>query len=62
MQPNTVSEVVRGGGLLVVAQWEAVSRIHGRYFGAIRPANTLVEARLIGNYEVEIDAEAVLDI
>jgi aryl-alcohol dehydrogenase-like predicted oxidoreductase/enamine deaminase RidA (YjgF/YER057c/UK114 family) len=43
-------------------QWEAVSRIHGRYFGAIRPANTLVEARLIGNYEVEIDAEAVLDI
>jgi quinol monooxygenase YgiN len=23
MQPNTVSEVVRGGGLLVVAQWEA---------------------------------------
>jgi enamine deaminase RidA (YjgF/YER057c/UK114 family) len=43
------------------AQWEAVSRIHGRYFGKIRPANTLVEARLVGDYEVEIDAEAVLD-
>ncbi len=41
-------------------QWEAVSRIHGRYFGAIRPANTLVEARLVGDYEVEIEAEAVI--
>lgn len=43
------------------AQWEPVSRIHGRYFGEIRPANTLVEAKLIGDYEVEIDAEAVVD-
>jgi aryl-alcohol dehydrogenase-like predicted oxidoreductase/enamine deaminase RidA (YjgF/YER057c/UK114 family) len=42
-------------------QWEAVSRIHGRYFGTIRPANTLVEAKLVGDYEVEIDAEAVVD-
>ena len=23
MQPNTITEVVRGGGVLVVAQWEA---------------------------------------
>ncbi|HWK45772.1 MAG TPA: aldo/keto reductase [Stellaceae bacterium] len=42
-------------------QWEAVSRIHGRYFGEIRPANTLIEiSRLIGDYEVEIEAEAVI--
>jgi len=42
-------------------QWEAVSRIHGRYFGEIRPANTLLEiSRLIGDYEVEIEAEAVI--
>jgi aryl-alcohol dehydrogenase-like predicted oxidoreductase/enamine deaminase RidA (YjgF/YER057c/UK114 family) len=42
-------------------QWEAVSRIHGRYFGTIRPANTLIEtSRLIGDYEVEIEAEAVV--
>ena len=38
---------------------EAVARVHGRYFGAIRPANTLVEiAGLVGGYEVEIEAEA----
>jgi aryl-alcohol dehydrogenase-like predicted oxidoreductase/enamine deaminase RidA (YjgF/YER057c/UK114 family) len=42
--------------------WEAVSRVHGRYFGAIRPANTLLEVgRLVGEYAVEIEAEAVVD-
>jgi aryl-alcohol dehydrogenase-like predicted oxidoreductase/enamine deaminase RidA (YjgF/YER057c/UK114 family) len=44
------------------AQWEPVSRIHGRYFGETRPANTLLEiSRLVGDYEVEIEAEAVTD-
>ena len=44
------------------SQWEPVSRIHGRYFGEIRPANTLLEiSRLIGEYEVEIEAEAIVD-
>jgi aryl-alcohol dehydrogenase-like predicted oxidoreductase/enamine deaminase RidA (YjgF/YER057c/UK114 family) len=43
------------------AQWEPVSRVHGRYLGHIRPANTLVEvANLVGGYEVEIEAEAVV--
>lgn len=42
-------------------QWEAVSRAHGRVFGAIRPANTLLEvSRLVGDYEVEIEAEAII--
>lgn len=40
--------------------WEPVCREHGRVFGAIRPANTLVEARLVGDYLVEIEAEAVI--
>ncbi len=41
---------------------EAVARVHGRYFAAVRPANTLVEiAGLIGGYEVEIEAEAEVD-
>jgi len=41
--------------------WEAVSRVHGRYFGAIRPANTLIEiAGLVGDYAVEIEAEAIV--
>lgn len=43
-------------------QWEPVSRVHGRYLGHIRPANTLVEvSRLVGGYEVEIEAEAVVE-
>ncbi|NGO53074.1 aldo/keto reductase [Allomesorhizobium camelthorni] len=43
------------------AQWEPVSRAHGRVFGDILPANTLIEAgNLIGDYEVEIEAEAVV--
>jgi enamine deaminase RidA (YjgF/YER057c/UK114 family) len=38
-----------------------VARVHGERFGAIRPANTLVEARLVGDeYLVEIEAEAVI--
>lgn len=39
----------------------AISRAHGRVFGQIQPANTLVVvAGLIGGYKVEIEAEAVL--
>lgn len=42
-------------------QWEPVSRAHGRVFGEVLPANTLIEAgNLIGDYEVEIEAEAVV--
>lgn len=41
--------------------WEAVASSHGERFRAIRPANTLVQARLIGDeYLVEIEAEAVV--
>lgn len=44
-----------------VSKWEPVSRAHGRVFGDIRPANTLIEAgNLVGDYEVEIEAEAVV--
>lgn len=44
-----------------VSQWEAVCRAHGRVFGDIAPANTLVQARLVGDeYLVEIEAEAEL--
>ncbi|MCM2403656.1 aldo/keto reductase [Rhizobium sp. S153] len=43
-------------------QWEPVSRAHGRVFSEVLPANTLIEAgNLIGDYEVEIEAEAVCD-
>lgn len=44
-----------------VSQWEPVSRAHGRFFGEIKPANTMIAAGdLVGDYEVEIEAEAVV--
>jgi aryl-alcohol dehydrogenase-like predicted oxidoreductase/enamine deaminase RidA (YjgF/YER057c/UK114 family) len=45
-----------------VEDWRAVCEVHGRYFGDIRPANTLLQvAGLIGaGYKVEIEAEAQL--
>ncbi|MDE2853546.1 MAG: RidA family protein [Chloroflexota bacterium] len=44
------------------ADWEAVARVHGEYFGAIRPANTLlyVQALVGDDYLVEIEAEAIV--
>jgi aryl-alcohol dehydrogenase-like predicted oxidoreductase/enamine deaminase RidA (YjgF/YER057c/UK114 family) len=43
-------------------KWEPVSRAHGRVFGKILPANTLIQAgNLIGDYEVEIEADAIID-
>lgn len=44
-----------------IEKWELVSRAHGRFFADIRPANTLLAAAaLVGDYEVEIEAEAVV--
>jgi len=43
-----------------IEDWEAVARAHGARFAHIRPANTLVEAKLVGDgYLVEVEAEAV---
>lgn len=43
-----------------IAMWEPVARTHGHYFRDHRPVNTLVEAKLVGDYLVEIEAEAVV--
>ncbi|HAA10375.1 MAG TPA: hypothetical protein DCE41_01265 [Cytophagales bacterium] len=44
-----------------VLDWEPVARAHWERFADILPANTLVEARLVGEgYLVEIEAEATL--
>jgi len=44
-----------------ITHWEAVARVHGERFAGVRPANTLVEARLVGpEYLVEIEAEAII--
>ncbi|MCC7053128.1 MAG: aldo/keto reductase [Gemmatimonadaceae bacterium] len=42
-----------------IAQWEPIARALGDRFGHIRPANTMVQAPLIGSeYLVEIEADA----
>jgi len=44
-----------------VADWEPISRAHGARFKDIQPANTLVQANLIGDeYLVEMEAEAIM--
>ena len=44
------------------ADWQAVARVHGQFFGDIRPANTLlyVQALVGEQYLVEIEAEAII--
>ena len=42
--------------------WEVVAKAHGARFNNIDPANTLVQAKLVGDgYKVEIEAEADLN-
>jgi ubiquinone/menaquinone biosynthesis C-methylase UbiE/enamine deaminase RidA (YjgF/YER057c/UK114 family) len=45
-----------------MGDWETVARVHGEIFGGIRPANTLVQAQLVGDgYLVEVEADAHLE-
>ena len=45
-----------------MAHWDQVARVHGERFREIRPANTLVQAGIVGpEYLVEIEAEAVVE-
>jgi enamine deaminase RidA (YjgF/YER057c/UK114 family) len=60
---GTLEDVVRTRVFVanVERDWEAVARAHGERFGHILPANTMVQAPLIGDeYLVEIEAEADL--
>jgi enamine deaminase RidA (YjgF/YER057c/UK114 family) len=57
-----LSDVVRTRILLTrIEDWEAVTRVHGEVFGAIRPANTVMQVtRFIDPaWLVEIEADAL---
>jgi enamine deaminase RidA (YjgF/YER057c/UK114 family) len=58
-----LTDVVRTRILLTrIEDWEAVARVHGEVFGAIRPANTVMQVtRFIDPaWLVEIEADAVI--
>ncbi len=46
-----------------ISQWEAVGRVHGEFFGAIRPAATMVEVRRLIDPDllVEVEVDAVIE-
>ena len=46
-----------------VEDWEAVGRVHGEYFGDIRPAATMVVVAQLLNpaWRIEIEMDAVID-
>lgn len=59
----TLEDVVRTRMYLThVEDWEAVGRVHGEFFGAIRPAATMVVvAKLLHPaWRVEIEVEATV--
>ncbi len=46
-----------------ISRWEVIGRVHGEYFGNIRPATSMIEVKKLidPNMLVEIEAEAITD-
>jgi enamine deaminase RidA (YjgF/YER057c/UK114 family) len=59
----SLDQVVRTRTLLTrIEDWQAVAAVHGEFFGAIRPANTIMQvSRFIDpDWLVEFEADAVV--
>jgi len=60
----SLEQVVRTRTLLIrIDDWQAVASVHGEFFGAIRPANTIMQvSRFIDpDWLVEFEADAVVE-
>jgi enamine deaminase RidA (YjgF/YER057c/UK114 family) len=60
---STMSDVVRTRIFTTdIEHWEEIGRAHGRVFGAIRPASTMVQVSRLIDPEmlVEIEADAIV--
>jgi enamine deaminase RidA (YjgF/YER057c/UK114 family) len=60
---TSLEQVVRTRTLLTrIEDWQAVAAVHGEFFGAIRPANTIMQvSRFIDpDWLVEFEADAVV--